>query len=115
MTYKESLVIEELDGVHGNSVDFEITSFAIVAEQCLVLNAIFCLINNCASGAKKSTVVTSTVQAATWSTSGLACTVSWPRVTKKFTLAGILLCFNPWHHPFNQIPHGHKIARVAAR
>ena len=31
MTYKESLVIEELDGVHGNSVNFETTSFALVA------------------------------------------------------------------------------------
>ena len=38
MAYKESLVIEELDGVHGNSVDFETTSFALVAEHCLVLH-----------------------------------------------------------------------------
>ena len=38
ITNKESLVIEELDGVHGNSVDFETTSFALVAEHCLVLN-----------------------------------------------------------------------------
>ena len=31
MAYKESLVIEELDGVHDNSVNFETTSFAVVA------------------------------------------------------------------------------------
>ena len=32
-------MIEELDGVHGNSVDFETTSFALVAEHCLALVA----------------------------------------------------------------------------
>ena len=37
ITNEEILVIEELGGVHGNSADFETTSFALVAGHCLVL------------------------------------------------------------------------------
>ena len=38
VTNKEVLVIGELDGIHGDSVDFETTSFALVAQHCFVLH-----------------------------------------------------------------------------
>ena len=38
VTNKEVLVIEDLDGVQGDNVYFERTSFALVAQHCLVLH-----------------------------------------------------------------------------
>ena len=35
VTNKELLVIEEIDGVHDHSVDFETTSFALLPKQIL--------------------------------------------------------------------------------